>query len=167
MPFTWHFFTGGRPINPEGLVCHRGPMVDVEIVMSQPFVHLPAFNTLRRRLLDAVVDTDLIAVQTRETVLRALNLSLGAVFARLSSQKKELQVRICEKRNSLDIERDLEDLNSFYLDAAKLLADYGLIKQQVDLLVSQLNSNSSILRVAGKCATILAATLIEMDRQNG
>lgn len=167
MTFDWHFFTGGRPVNPVGIQCHRGPMIDVEIVMSRPFSYAVPYNTLRQRLLNAVVDTDLVAVQTRETVLRSLNTQLGPMFLRLAPQKDALQVLICEKRNSIEVENDLVDLNPFYLDAAKQLFDYALPQQQVDLLVASLTSNSPILRVAGKCATILIASFTEMDYHNG
>jgi hypothetical protein len=142
-------------------------MIDVEIVMAQPFTTLTSYNTLRRRLLNSVVSTSLAGVQTREVVLRALNTPLGSIFARLSNQKKSLQeAYICEKRNVVDIEEDTRDLNYFFVDAAKLLFDYGLAKQHVDFLVAALNSNSVIMRVSGKCAVILLASFIEMDIQN-
>lgn len=163
MTFVWHFFTGGRPVNPVGIRCHRGPMIDVEVVMSRPFTYMVPYNTLRQRLLNAVVDTNLVAVQTREVTLRSLNTLLGPIFLRLAPQKKSLQVLICEKRNSVDIDNELSDLNPFYLDAARQLFDYGLPQQQVDLLVAALTSNSPVLRVAGKCAVILVAAFTEMD----
>lgn len=167
MAFTWYFFTSGRPVDPVGRACHRGPMIDVEIVMSQPFTYMAPFNTLRKRLLDAIVDTDKVAVQTREIVLRSLNTSLGSIFVRLAPQKKDLQVLICEKRNSNDIEADLLSLAPFYLDAANQLFDYGLPRRQIDLLEAALESNSPVLRVAGKCAVILIASLYELDNLNG
>ena len=167
MSFDWHFFTEGRPIGPIGRRCHRGPMIDVEIVMSQPFTYMTPYNTLRQRLLNSVVDTDLKTVQTREVVLRTINNELGPMFVRLASQKKSLQVLICEKRDSIEIENDLTNLNPFYIDAARQLFDYGLPQQQVDLLLSALTSNSPILRVAGKCAVVLVAAFTEMDYYNG
>jgi len=167
MPFDWHFFTEGRPPGPIGRRCHRGPMIDVEVVMSRPFTYMIPYNTLRKRLLDHIVDTELVAVQTREVVLRSLNTELGPMFLRLAPRKKGLQVPICEKRNSIDIEKDLEYLNPFYLNAAQQLFDYGLPQQQITLLVAALKSNSPILRVAGKCAVILIAAFTEMDYHNG
>jgi len=135
--------------------------------MAVPFVTMSAHNTLRRRLLDDVVDTTLIAVQTRETVLRVLNSTMGPMFARLASQKEALQVTICEKRQSIEIEADLADLVPFYQSGARDLLRYGVPIQQVDLILEALGSGSPILQVAGKCATILLAAFIEMDSQNG
>ncbi len=163
MSFTWHFYTGGQIINPVGRRCHRGPMIDVEQVLAVPFTHMSAYNILRKRLLDDIVATELVAVQTREVVLRSLNSLLGPMFYRLSPQKKALQVLICEKRRSTDIEADLVDLSSFYLSGARDLATYQVPTQQIDLLVSALESQSPVMRVAGKCATILLAAFIEMD----
>jgi len=166
MPFTWHFFTGGT----EDVVarrCHRGPMIDVEIVMSRPYVLLSEYNTLRRRLLDNIVDTRLVAVQTREVVLRTLDSQYGPIFARLRSQSKALHVEICEKRNVLDIEADLESLNPFYLEAVRGAIQYGVPKQHLDQISSALISNSPVLRVNGKCAAVLLFSFIELDWQNG
>lgn len=163
MTYDWSFFTGGRPIYPEGRRCHRGPMIDVEIVMSQPFVRMSDWNYLRARVEKAIVDIDLVAVQTRETVLRSLNNQLGPIFERLASQKKDLQVLICEKRNSVDIERDLQDLNPTFVAYLPKLFDCGVQKQHIDLLLSAIKSNSVIMRVAGKAATILLVSFIEMD----
>lgn len=163
MAYEWEFETGGRPIDPIGRVCHRGPMIDVEIVMSQPFTYMGHLETLRKRLLIRIVDIDNAAVQTREVVLRVLNNILAPIFARLTPQTKDLQVTICEKRNSLDIESDLSALNPFYLEGAKSFLRYGLPQQHVELLVSSLNSNSPVVRVAAKCATILVAAYMEMD----
>jgi len=142
-------------------------MIDVEIVMSQPFVYLVAYNTLRKRLLDNIVDVMSFPEQTREIVLRTINSTLGSIFVRLDPQKEQLQVPICEKRGALDIEEDLTNLQSFYLDGAKKLVNYGVIPQHVTLLESSLVSNNAALRVAGKCATILMAAFIEMDNPNG
>lgn len=163
MPYDWSFYTEGRPLVPAGKRCHRGPMIDVEITMSQPFVVMSDWDKLRARVEKAIVDTDLVAVQTRETVLRSLNNQLGPIFARLSPQKKFLQVIICEKRNSVDIERDLQDLNPIFVEKLPNLVSLGIQKQHVDLLLSALRSNSVIMRVAGKAATILLVSFMEMD----
>ena len=142
-------------------------MIDVELVMSRPFVHMAAYNSLRQRLLDEVVYSVLPAVQTREVVLRTLNTLLGPMFARLAPQKSTLQVLICEKKNSIDIENDLTDVSSFYGPAVESLLRYNLPSQQIELVKAALMSNSPIMRVAGKCATILLCSFIEMDWQNG
>jgi hypothetical protein len=163
MTFEWEFEVGGRPVNYIGRHCHRGPMIDVEITMSQPFSYLSELEILRARLLDKIVTVDNSSVQTREVVLRVLNNTLAPIFARLTPRTEELQVLICEKRNSLDIESDLVMLNPFYLEGAKSLLRYGLPQQQIDLLVSALTSNNPVLRVAGKCATVLVASYIELD----
>lgn len=167
MAFTWHFYTGANVLTPAVRRCHRGPMIDVELVMSVPFTYMHTFNTLRVRLLEDVVDSVLLPVQTREVVLRSLNTLLGPMFARLTPQKQALQVLICEKRDSTDIEADLIELVSFYLSAAKSLYSFGVPQQQIDLLVAALESNSPVMKVAGKCAVILLAAYIEMDYQNG
>jgi len=146
-----------------GRHCHRGPMIDVEIVMAQPFVTMANLELLRARLLSKIVSLDNTAVQTREVVLRVLNNILAPIFARLTPRTAELQVLICEKRNALDIEADLVALNPFYLEAAISLKTYGLPQQHVDLLTTALNSNSPVIRVAGKCAVILVASYLELD----
>lgn len=162
MPYDWAFYTEGRPLDPEGRRCHRGPMIDVEIVMSRPFVRMADWNHLRARVETAVVSTELVAVQTRETVLRSLNNQLGPIFARLTPQKKFLQVLICEKRNSVDIERDLQDLNPVFVEKIPQLIPLGIQRQHTDLLLSAVKSNSVIMRVAGKAATILLVSFMEM-----
>lgn len=168
MSFIWHFYTSAAPIvTPRLRRCHRGPMIDVERTMSVPFQYMTQFNTLRKRLLDYVVDSIQLPVQAREISLRSLNTLLGPMFVRLSPQKKSLQVFICEKRDSPSIEADLLDLAPFYISAAQELYSYSIPQQQIDLLVAALESNSPVMRVAGKCATILLIAFIEMDYQNG
>lgn len=167
MSFTWHFYTGAQDIEPVVRRCHRGPMIDVEQTLSVPFTYMTTYNTLRVRLLEDVVDSILKPVQTREVVLRAINSLLGPMFYRLAAQKKALQVLICEKKDSISIETDLVDLNSFYLSAAQALSGFRVPSQQIELLVSALESKSPVMRVAGKCATILLAAFIEMDYHNG
>lgn len=162
MPYDWSFYTSGRPITPEGQRCHRGPMIDIEIVMSQPFTVMADWEVLRARVQKAIVDIDLVAVQTRETVLRSLNNQLGPIFTVLLPQKKYLQVLICEKRNSVDIERDLQDLNPNFVEKLPRLTGLGVQKQHIDLLLSAIRSNSVIMRVAGKAATILLVSYLEM-----
>lgn len=163
MTFTWHFFTGGDTPVPPFRRCHRGPMIDVEIVMSQQYVLMSPYNTLRKRLLDDIVNTDLVAVQTREVVLRTINSEYGSIFARLRPQKASLQVEICEKRNVIDIEADLETLNPFYVSALRGLTGFGVPKPHLDRIETALLSNSPIFKVVGKCATILLISFIELD----
>lgn len=175
MSFTWHFYTGSPGFTPEPRHCYRGPMIDVELVMSAPFTYLDSYNTLRKRLLNTIVnDTyqgapieSALAVQTREVVLRVLNTSLGPIFARLTPQKRSLQADICEKRNSLTIESALGNVKSQYVSAVQNLTNYNVPVQQVELFRAALDSQSPVLRVAGKCATILLLSYIEMDYHNG
>ena len=167
MTFTWHFFTGPQSGPTPGRRCHRGPMIDVEAVMAVPYVFMAAFSTLRKKLLDAVVDSLEASVQTREVVLRTLHSQYGPIFARLTPQLPLLEVDICEKRNSLDVEADLSDLNPFYREALRSLNVYRVPVQHLAQLDTALTSNSPILRVAGKCATILLISYIELDSLNG
>lgn len=162
----WHFFTAG-PASAAPRRCHRGPMIDVEVVMSQPFVLMATYNTLRARLLEDIVDTVLVAVQTREVVLRTLNNQYGPIFARLRPQAASLQADICEKRNVLLIEQDTGILNPFFIEAVQSLVQYQVPKQHLDQLVSAIRSNSPVLRVSGKCAALLLISFIELDASNG
>jgi hypothetical protein len=138
-------------------------MIDVEEVMSSTYVYMAPYTTLRKRLLDHVVDSVDVAVQTREVVLRTLHSQYGPIFARLTPQLPLLEVDICEKRNSLDIEADLADLNPFYREALRELRDYRVPVQHLVQLDSALTSHSPILRVAGKCAMILLTSYLELD----
>jgi hypothetical protein len=81
----------------------------------------------------------------------------------LAAQKKDLQVLICEKRNSVDIERDLQDLNPIFIEMLPSLIPRGVQEQHINLLLSAIRSNSVIMRVAGKAATILLVSFMEMD----
>jgi len=138
-------------------------MIDVELTMSVPFVLLSAYNSLRKRLLDAVVDSVLVAVQTREVVLRTLDSQYGPIFVRLRAQAEALHVDICEKRNVLLIEQDISDLNEAFVTATHTLTAYGVPVQHLNQLVSALKSNNPALRVSGKCAVILLLSFIELD----
>jgi hypothetical protein len=138
-------------------------MIDVEIKMSQTFSTMSEWEYLRARVEAAIVSTPLVEVQTRETVLRALNSTLGPIFQRMAWQKDDLQVLICEKRNTVDIERDLQDLNVVFVKMLPRLSIHGVEKQHVDLLLAAVKSNSVIMRVAGKAATILLASFLELD----
>ena len=166
MAFDWHFYTGEYPINPTSRRCFRGPMIDVEVIMSKQFILLEQYNGLRVALMDHIVDTELVAVRTREVVLRTLNGMLGPIFARLTPRKKSLQVIICEKRSSVDIDSDLAKLDPFFRASIVDLRKYSVPPQQVSLILSAFDSASPVLRVAGRCATILLYSYIEMDAQN-
>jgi hypothetical protein len=142
-------------------------MIDVETVMSRSFQTMAAYETLRAKFLRQVVSTDMKAVQTRETVLRVLGSNLAPIYQRILPQKEALQANICEKRNSKVIDDALLAERPFFMNAARAFFDYGLPASQVDLLVSALESNSPVLRVAGMAAVILLAAYMEMDSLDG
>lgn len=163
MPYEWEFTTGGRPEDLRGKKCHRGPMIDIEVRMSRPFVSMVFLERERVKLLEALVDTTLWAVRTRDGVLRVMNGDLGAVFTRLLPQKKYLQVLICEKRRAIDIDRDVVWLDRSFVSGVERLLQYGIQEQHIALMRSALQSGSPIQRVAGRCAVILIAAYLELD----
>jgi hypothetical protein len=167
MSFIWHFYTGESAATPVGRRCHRGPMIDIELVLSQPFTYMVGYNTLRLRLLGEITETTELAVQTREMLLRVLNSSLGPMMARLTPRKRALQALICEKRKSTEIDRSMEGISSFFAGGANGLYSYKFPQQQIDLLLAALESHSPVLRTAGKCAVVLIAGFFEMDYHNG
>ena len=162
MSYVWDFFTSGYPSDPELRDCHRGPMTDLEVRMAQPFSILSAIELQRKTLLNYVVDTHLLAVRTRECVLRTVNSDLGPLVTNVYQERDLLQALICEKRRALDIEADIVERGVDYVSAAQLLQVYGLQEPQVVVLEAALKSNSPIVRVSGKCAVIVIATLIEL-----
>lgn len=167
MSFDWHFFTGGYSVNPTFKRCHRGPMIEVEQVMAQKWGSFVQYDHLRVSLLDNIVDTDLIAVRTREVLLRSINGMIGPVFARTFPQKKSLQVTICEKRNSVLVDAAINYKDPYYRDAIRDLAKHRVPQQQRELLLASLESNSPIIRVSGRCAIVLLYSYIQMDINNG
>jgi len=163
MTYSWKFKTGGKPSTPAVKRCHRGPMIDVELRMSQPFKTMVHLERERVKLLTVMVDTHLWEVRTREAVLRVLNGELGPVFERLQLQKPELQVLICEKRRAVDIDSEIAWTDRAFVDGAVKMFNYGATEQQVALLTGALDSNSPIQRVASRCAIILMAAFVELD----
>ena len=163
MAYTWTFSTGGRPATLGGRKCHRGPMIDIEVRMSQPFVTMREMERERVKLFEVLVATPLWAVRTRDAVLRVLNGDLGAIFTRLLPRKSELQVPICEKRRATDIDADIDWLSSAYIEDVARLYKTGITQQQAELLYTALKSESPVQRVAGRCAVILLAAYIEYD----
>ncbi|RLI88023.1 MAG: hypothetical protein DRP01_00285 [Archaeoglobales archaeon] len=161
MPYTWEFNTGGLPPGPLGKKCHRGPMIDIEIVMSKPFTIVPGAEALRGRLLAHIVDTSFIAVRTREVVLRVLNSNLGPMYVTLNNDRNVLLVDICEKRNSVPIDHELRAWDKDYVDVARRFKDFEITPQSIDLLLSALNSVNPVFRLAARCAIILMAAYIE------
>jgi len=163
MSYTFSFTIGGRPATLRGKKCHRGPMVDVEVRMSRPFSTLDFLERERVKLLDALVDTPLWAVRTRDCVLRVMNGDLGAIFVRMASQTKYLQALICEKRRAIDIDQDVSWTDRGFIRGLERLNQYGIQEQHIALMRSALQSSSPIQRVAGRCAVILIAAFLELD----
>jgi hypothetical protein len=162
MPYEWEFETSGRPLTPQGRKCHRGPMIDVEIRMSQPCLTIPEAERIRQHLLLHIVDVNDVAVQTRETILRTLNSNLGPMFFKLYTRAKGLQVEICEKRNSLIIDEELKANDVFYRQVVESLRTYNVTKQHLDMMSDGLKSNNAIMRVAARCSVVLMVTFVEM-----
>jgi hypothetical protein len=163
MTFTWRFHTSGNDALMPVKRCFRGPMIDVEQVMSRSFQYMKEYDHLRAKFLRAVVSTDNLAVQTRETLLRVIDANTAAVFLRLYQQRGPLHVLICEKRNSKAIDDDLADDMVFFQNGARAFAHYGLPLTEIDVLMTALVSNSPVLRVAGMASVVLLAAFLEMD----
>lgn len=166
MTYSWRFRTVGSVVNPINRQCHRGPMIDVEVVMSKPFTIGTNFEFVRSHLIPVIVNSDFIPEATREITLRAMNSLLSPVFARLLPKKKDIQVLICNKRNCVDIERDLEPIAYRYTEALTYFPQTGSLQAQLLLLKSALFSESPIVRVAGRSALVLLASYLEMDLLN-
>lgn len=164
MTFTWKFYTGGSESLVSTRRCHRGPMIDVEQVMSRSFQHMQEYDSLRARFLRTIVSTDKVAVQTRETLLRVIDANTGAIFLRLLPKRGPLHVPICEKRNSRIVDSELADYLVFFQNGARGFRTFGLPQTEVDVLLEALASNSPVLRVAGMASVVLLAAFLEMDR---
>lgn len=151
----------GRPVGPIGRKCHRGPMIPIEVTMSQPFNRMSQMEELRNRLLTHLVDTPLVAVQTRETILRVLNSNLAAMYPALLPTQDSLKVLICEKRNSIPIDQELYSFDARWKNGVKTFVRYGVIEPHVNLILEGLDSQSPVYRIAARCAGILTAAYIE------
>ena len=161
MSFTWYFWTKGRPVDPVGRVCHRGPMIPIEVTMSKAFSTMSNMEELRTRLLTHLVDTPLVAVQTREVVLRVLNSNLAAMYPALLPIQNSLKVLICEKRNSIPIDNELRPYDALWKDGIRTFGRYGVIDPHVELILSGIDSESPVYRTAARCSAILTAAYIE------
>ena len=162
MTYEWEFNTANRPLEPRGQKCHRGPMIDIEVVMSQPFTIVSGAEVLRKLLLEKLVDINLVAVQTRECLLRTLNSNVGPLFNTVNPRYNEIKALICEKRNSVVIDRELSSYDFQFLQGIQGLKNYGVNSVNISVLEKAFKSSSPILRVAARCAYILTATQIEM-----
>jgi len=137
-------------------------MIDIELIMAQPFTIMTGAETLRKMLLEQLVDINLVAVQTRECILRTLNSNVGPLFQTVNPQFEELKVLICEKKNSVTIDDALTSYDFQFKQGIESLESYGVTKMNIKVLLEALESSSAILRVAARCAFILSATLVEM-----
>lgn len=163
MTYVWEFETAGRPLFPSARRCFRGPMIPLEVVMAAPFTVVTQAEMLRNRTLTHIVSSSLRPVQTREVILRTLHSNLASIFVDLVNQQKELEVLICEKRNSIPIDEELAQYDLLYRNIADSFSTFGLKKQYGDLFVSALNSTNAVLRVASRCAIIVMSATIEMN----
>ena len=129
--------------------------------MSTSFSKMTQMDQLRARLLQHIVDTPLVAVQTREVVLRVLNSNLAAMYPAILSIKASLRVLICEKRNSIPIDRELRPYDALWKDGVRTFVNYGVMPPHVDLILEGLDSQSPVYRTAARCSAILTAAYIE------
>lgn len=129
--------------------------------MSQEFNTLAEIDPIRRRLLNTITTTKDSPVRTRETVLRILHSNLGPIFTLLRNSQTDLEVTICEKRSSVDIDKELAPWNSDFETALRSLENHGIQKNTIELVLAALQSLNAPYRVAGRCAIVLLAALVE------
>lgn len=161
MPFDWRFYTEGLPFSGEERKCFRGPMIPVEVTMSQEFSTLLEMESVRKRLLNTIVDTKENPVRTREVILRVLHSNLGPAFTLLRNVQADLDVTVCSKRSSIDIDKELTPWNRDFESALRSLSNHGVPKMTIDLIMTALRSLSAPYRVAGRCAVVLLAAFVE------
>ena len=162
MTYEWDFYTGASDSVVSAQKCHRGPMTDFEIQLSRPFSVLASAEKHRKLVLRYIVDTTAPSVRTRECVLRTINSEIGPLITVLYRDSAALQAPICEKRRATDIEADLVGEALDFDVLLNPMVPYGVQPQQIEIVRNALKSSNPILRVAGKCATIVLATLIEI-----
>lgn len=162
MSFTWEFETEGRSTVPSIRKCHRGPMLPVEVALASRFTSLTTLNGLRSRVLGVIVDTTEAPVRTREILLRVLHSNVGSVFSDYKGVQADIQVIICEKRNSLDIAADLDPYQREFIDALVPIEAARVSREQLAVVYEALRSKSAIMRVAGYCAVVLLGAVIEI-----
>ncbi len=161
MTYVWEFNTEGRPEGPIGRKCHRGPMISIENTLSQPFTKMVRMENLRTRLLAQLVDSPLVAVQTREAVLRVLNSNFSAMYPALLTIQTSLRVLICEKKNSIVVDTALLPFDTQWKDEISTFTRYGVIEPHTSLILEGIDSESPIYRIAARCAAAITAAYIE------
>lgn len=162
MSFLWEFETEGRSTVPAIRRCHRGPMLPVEIALSQPFAVLTTLNGLRRRVLGVITDTTEPAVRTREVLLRVLHSNVGSVFSDFKGVQADLEAIICEKRNSLDVAADLDFYRNEFINALQIMRGVRVSVEQMEIMYGALRSRNAIMRVAGYCSVVLLGAIVEI-----
>jgi len=162
MSFLWEFETEGRSTVPAIRRCHRGPMLPVEIALSQPFTTLSTLNGLRRRVLGVITDTTEPAVRTREILLRVLHSNVGSVFSDFKGVQADLEAIICEKRNSLDVADDLDFYQREFVSALRAIHGVDVSAEQIEIMYGALRSRNAIMRVAGYCSVVLLGAIVEI-----
>jgi len=162
MSFLWEFETEGRSTVPAIRRCHRGPMLPVEIALSQPFTTLSTLNGLRRRVLGVITDTTEPAVRTREILLRVLHSNVGSVFSDFKGVQADLEAIICEKRNSLEVAADLDFYRTEFVNALTDIYETNVSAEQIEIMYGALRSRNAIMRVAGYCSVVLLGAIVEI-----
>jgi len=159
--FDWGFQVEETVVDARN--CYRGPMIPVEKILASSFIKLSAYDFLREALYNAIVNTDQPSVRTREIILRVLNSSHTAFFPKLYSQRKNLHVTICEKREAFDIYTDIEHLQLLYRNAVQSLIQFHIPENQLTILADAINSRDIIERISGICTAVLLMAYIEME----
>ena len=162
MSFLWEFETEGRSTVPVIRKCHRGPMLPVEVAMAKPFTVLSTLNVLRSRVLGVIVDTTDPTVKTREVLLRVLHSNVGSVFSDYKGVQADLEVIICEKRNSLEVAADLDYYQREFASVLRNILATGVSREQLNVIYKALGSKNAIMRVAGYCSVVLLGAIIEI-----
>jgi hypothetical protein len=137
-------------------------MLPVEIAMSRSFTVLPELNVLRSRVLGVVADTTDPTVRTREVLLRVLHSNVGSVFSDYKLIQPDLEVIICEKRNSLEVAADLDYYQREFIQDLGYFGAIGVATEQLQIIYEAIRSNNAIMRVAGYCAAVLLGAIIEI-----
>lgn len=162
MTYTWEFNTAGRRTVASQRRCHRGPMIPLEVTMSQSFTTYPGYNVIRKQLLNHLTDSALLPVQTRDAILRVLHCNLNAAFVDLKNQQNDLEVTICEKRNSVIVDGELAVFDPLFKEGLAALRAMGVDQSYLGIVQSALVSNNAIYRVSARCAVVILAAIYEL-----
>jgi hypothetical protein len=161
MPAQTTFLGGGVPSGSfaygDGFATAQ--LTPAEMRMRDPFPY-PALEELRRRCLQAVVDSNVIEEQCRAVATFAHQTELHAVFNGLL-ENAGLERQLTTRRKMVAIDRDLAITQSLEPAFMSELAQLHVPSAYLELLSRQLSSTSFRYRVACRCAvTLLAAILL-------